>query len=464
MKGSTGLLPLFETDSISTETSAQPLPRSVRDELWLAIYLPKISLEIVAGEHREKPAAVVIQKNGRDIIHTSSRPAEKAGVRKGERLSAAYALCPRLEVYRLDEAAREERLQLLAAAMQRFTSRVVVCSNNALLLEVGSSIAYFGSLETIQAGICEQLSAVHRHYFYIATSPSPAASLLLARSGSSAVVCKRESLKSALGAIPVDYLPLPAKHKQRLENSGVRVLRDLWRLPGAQLARRFGVDLVDYLARVTGQMVDPRESFQTSPTFECSEDFLYEMTDMDQISACAYELLQSLGQFLRSTDLGISHFTIRLFHAGELATSLRIGMRTGGREEAHFFALLQTRLENFVLPAPVISVQLLADQFIPYHCQSDTLLSVNGHDAAAGSASIDALIEQLQARLGNDAVVGLSALADHRPEQASRYEPLFITEKVQSAPPRPFWLLEESQCLSPGNSPFYKKKPPDRYR
>ena len=59
-----------------------------------------------------------------------------------------------------------------------------------------------------------------------------------------------------------------------------------------------------------------------------------------------------------------------------------------------------------------------------------------------------ALVERLQARLGQQAVRGLCAQAAHRPERAVRYaNPGKTMSSVSDNLPRPLWLLQTPQRL-----------------
>ncbi|MEM7207898.1 MAG: DNA polymerase Y family protein [Pseudomonadota bacterium] len=451
-------LPLFDTQpDQSPEQLAQPKQPQhpttpviesrtpARAALWLAIYLPRISLEAVVEDHAQRPVATFVRDKGRERIHTASQLAHRGGVKKGMLLSAAYAICPQLQLRPIDRVVQKKRLYQLALLMQQFTSQVTLCAGNALLLEVQRSIAYFGSLEAIQTGVAQQLSQ-RQHAFYMAVSPTPAASLLLARTGSTNNVCERQDLRSALGGIPTDYLPMNARERQRLHNSGVRELRDIWRLPKDQLGKRFGPGFLLYLDKLLGEAADVRETFRRKPRFCRSEELMHEVSDLDQLGQAAHALLEELGDFLRARDLGVNRVKLRLFHERSNATSIITGTRTATHDVDRLFALLQVRLQQLELPAPVVSVELSATRFFPCRYHNAQLLAPAGRNGEE-QGSAQALFEQLQARLGDRAIFAVTAPADFRPERASQLVTAAAPAQNKIDQPRPLWLLPQAEAL-----------------
>ena len=430
-------------------SASQPLPQTGRQALWLAIYLPKISLEVVREEDHNKAVAVIVQQRGRDLVHSCSPEAERKGIRPGMKPGAAYSLCPELIVHRLDKTARREKLRELATEMQRFTSQITLCADKALLLEVAGSLSYFGSLDVIRAGVVKLLSRYTRHGFHLAVSPTPAASLLLARAGVHSTVHSCEALRSALGDISVACLPLDRKRKQRLISIGARVLSDIWRLPTDQLAKRFGVDFVHYLKKVLGESFDARETFAEAPVFETDSEFLYAISDLSLLMAPACELIDELCDFLQARDISTDRFSLSFFHEGQAASHLLVAASSPDRDPGRFTLLLETRLRDYVLAAPVISLRICAEHFLPCKGQTKDLFPQSSADGLKNQADHkrEALLDQLKMQLGDGAVAGITVSADHRPEFAcdytGDYESTVVPDKTCKDKLRPCWLLDE---------------------
>jgi protein ImuB len=438
--------------------SAAPQPASQAEAgtpqlLWLALVFPALALEVHEGQQHNMPAAVVREHKGRSVVHAASPTAQAQGVRVGMPVNAAYALCPGLKVYPVNEQAEHNRLQQLAVWAEQFTSKVSIQPPDALLLEVQGSIKLFGGLPAILKRIRQQLTDQWRHSFNSAVTPTPMASLLLARSGCTDVVTNKDNLRSVLGRLSINHLPIGLKKKQRLRNAGVRQLRDVWRLPKEGLARRFGPKLVNYLDRTLGLIPDPLDFFVSPEEFEAFYDFPMEVHKTDLLLTVAAQLLDQLIIFLRQRDICINECQFRLYHDKHAATTVMVGVRQATRDHQHLVNLLEEHLNRLALKAPVKSIKLTASDFLPFSPRNTSLFldPALNQQLTSRESNIETLMEQLQARLGRDAIKTVHSVNDHRPEYAYRFNDKAITKSELVQQQRPFWLLPEPQLLPQKN-------------
>jgi len=420
--------------------------------LWLALVFPQLALEVYVGDQKNVVCVLVKEHRGRAVVHSASVLALKQGIKVDMPVNAAYALSPGLKVYSFDEQAEHNRLQQLAVWAEQFTSRVSIQSPQALLLEVRGSIKLFGGLPKLQHHIQQQLDGQWHHHFFSAITPTPLASLLLAHSGISDVITHKNALRSVMGRLSVNHLPIGLKKKQQLRSTGVRLLRDLFRLPKDALARRFGNTLTNYLDRALGVIPDPLDFFTSSETFEAFYEFPLEVHGTDRVLPIAAQLLDQLALFLRERDICINQCEIRLHHNRQAATTVVIGVRQASRDGQHLLLLLREQLERLALKDSVKGITLSAHEFLPFVPQDEMMPGLFA-DISAGQAgantinNIDHLLEQLQARLGRDAIKKVYSVNDHRPEYAYRFNEATSKSKQLLAPQRPFWLLPEPRLL-----------------
>ena len=83
---------------------------------------------------------------------------------------------------------------------------------------------------------------------------------------------------------------------------------------------------------------------------------------------------------------------------------------------AHLAALLKEQLARVQLPEPVRSLELRADTLLAHVPQAQALWQPGEHGGGGGREA-HGLIERLRARLGEEAVYGLTLLEGHRPER-----------------------------------------------
>jgi protein ImuB len=123
-----------------------------------------------------------------------------------------------------------------------------------------------------------------------------------------------------------------------------------------------------------------------------------------------------------------------------------VQLASAARDAERLSPLLRERLATLTLAQPVEAIALDAGEFTALGSPSRGLFG----DRAAEAEQWAALVERLQARLGRDAVYGVTPFPDHRPEYAwRRVEPgdWEVRDFVQPGP-RPAWLLSEPRRIS----------------
>ncbi len=367
-----------------------------------------------------------------------------------------YAIClPQLIT--ADMLLHTERQTAIAELLGNLSASVSIEPPDSFVFEVRSTLNYFGGIRRIRSRLQEQILPLLQSWglpgdIRQAASPTPAASLLLARAGFNVLIHRPENLRSALGRLPVQLLPQSAQKTRQLHNSGLRQLRDLWRLPQHGLRQRFGADFVGQLDRCLGKVANPIKPYQSPPFFRSSLEFDYAVENTQLLLQGAEELLARLCGFLRQRELAITHVSLTLEHEQRQSTVLEFELRQPTRAEEHLRLLIETRLDSLILPAPVLGIQIEVSNFEPFHASGHSL---SGIDQAQSSLRplIIPLLEQLQARLGNAAVCSLVCRNEHRPEQAGQTltygSTIGAISSVEAATSnqRPCWLLPEPLVL-----------------
>lgn len=376
------------------------------------------------------------------------------------------------QLIQLGKLQQDRYLNELAGLVQSVSSTISF-HPLTLVCEIRSSLKYFAGIDVIhnklQQRLGEQLQAwgLASDFLY-AASPTVTGSLLLARSGQRLLVYQKENLRSALGKLPAEVLELDREPRRRLHNMGVRYLRDIWRLPGDGLRKRFGSDFVNQLNKALGKLAEPTRNYLPPPAFATSYELPYEADHLDQLLPVADEMLAQLCDFLRRRDLSSSQLLFSLVHEKRSCTEIPIGLRQASRSREHLMLLLQTHFTNLAIPAPVTAIKLKVKSFDAFIARSDSLPMEQARPAAAQyqDKQFDQFIEQLRIRLGEHQLNSINSVAQHCPEHASRQCDLDElaetrakgdTEQVISNP-RPFWLLPEPVQLSISKGKLYHRR------
>lgn len=341
-------------------------------------------------------------------------------------------------------------LRTLADWAYGYSADVVIEPPQALLIEVGASLKLFGGLDALRQHL-QQALAERSLPATLAISPTPRGSLWLARYGQSPTLTNLPSLRAALARLPActpDEALAPAFWRL-----GLRTLADVWRLPREGLARRFGRSLLTQIDQALDQVPQAQRLHQPEPRYRVAQD-VPDLQAQEQLLAALAPLLEALVDKLRMRDRAMGRLHVRFLHERGAATDLDIGLRCAGRDAVQLLALAKSRLERTQIPSPVIRLRLAALDVEPYAPADSSLF---GGMQPSQAMHWDETLERLEARLGAQALQGLSALDDHRPEHAWDARPLSRDPDAGGADgalaERPLWLLPEPKPLTQAPAP-----------
>jgi protein ImuB len=350
------------------------------------------------------------------------------------------------------------QLTRLARCAQRFTPRVSLEPPDGLLLEVRGSLHLFGGVAGLRVALlkmCGELGLEAR----LAFAPTPLAALVMARAGKAAQVMERAELVGKLAGLALGTLRWPPEVIERLKLTGVRTIGAALRLPRAGFARRFGTAQLAGLDRLTGRTREVRTAFRPREAFRRRQDLSCEVESHAYLLSALERLLEELEDFLKVRQCGVMTVECRLLHRQAGMTPCVLRLAVPGADARHLGGLFAEEFHRLALPQAVRALELRAGRLSPLTPAALMLWQPGEHGGGAGSEA-HALIERLQARLGEEAVHGLTLLDDHRPEScwamtappppAARTTPVARTT-CGSAPPvsrrRPLWLLPMPQPL-----------------
>lgn len=409
-------------------------------KLWLALTFPDLPLRALI-RHPGEPTAVVETQGGQCRILRSDPSAAALGVLPGLKLNAAYVLVPQLEVHARERRRETRLLEFLAGWARRFTSLVSLERPDALLLEVGGSLRLFGGLQALESRLRQSLERWQLSY-QLAVAPYSRAALWLARGGGCSAVCA-DQLVGNLSTLTLAVTGWSEKPLRTLKEMGITTVGDCLRLPRDGLARRLGPEYVRDLDRALGKHSDPRLEFRTPQRLTATLQFPGDVEQVTELQEASEQLLREMGLALRGRQVAVREvrFTFQHLHHGSTVT--RIATLEPSFSTARFARLLKDRLEQIILPAPVIALSLRTSRLEPLKPATGQLFSQPDGRRSADTAE---LIECLRNRFGAEAVYGLCLVPEHRPESAWAKvdEDLGRAALVpQVNLSRPLWMLQK---------------------
>jgi protein ImuB len=418
---------------------------------WACILLPQLALDGVLRS-RDDPEAPLVLLSGtpqRRVLQTVNPAARALGLRAGQSLSAAHALTRNFATAEHDPAEIERLQQFLAAWAYRFSSHVSLLYPRAMLLEVASSLALFGPWPQFEARLRHELQALgFRHRIVLAPNPLAARMLANAHDG---LAVDSDGLRAALGRLPVERIGLPRDTATALARMGLKHLQQVLAQPRDSLARRFDKSLLLHLDQLLGERPLALDCYRPPDAFEARLELNFDVSSHQALLFPLRRLIQDLAAYLAGRDSGVQRFTLHLEHRsgpeGEVSDSqLPVGLLSPERDPARLFELARGRLEQLQVPAPVQCLRLEARDLPPFVPEHRELFDERPQQSLPWLQ----LQERLRARLGDEAVQGLRACADHRPEAAWQAESPIRSDAPWQQAPRPGWLLTEPVALPSG--------------
>ncbi|WDY60126.1 Y-family DNA polymerase [Pseudomonas sp. PSKL.D1] len=414
--------------------------------LWACILLPQLALDAVLRDRddAETPLIILGGPQQRRVLQAVNPAAAALGLKAGQTLTAARALADGFHCVEAEPARIEQLQQLLAAWAYRFSAQVSLHYPRALLLEVGSSLQLFGPWPLFEARLRQELAALGLcQRIVLATNPVAARMLVNGHDGL-ALTCPNDT-RAALAQMPIDRVGLPREAAEAFARMGLRKLGQVLALPRDALAKRFAAQVQLHLDQLLGLRTLALGFYQPPDRFETRLELNFDVESHQALLFPLRRMLNDLAAFLAGRDCGVQRFCLHLEHVEGPDTLLQVGLLAAERDPAMLFELARGRLEPLRIPAPVRNLRLVADDLPPFVPQHQALFDPRANQAQPW----EQLRERLRARLGDEAVQGLRAEADHRPEQAWQRAEQGGQGSLEVAPgSRPGWLLPAPQALA----------------
>lgn len=400
--------------------------------LWLALHFPALALE--ASPAMEGAARVVVDRQTVVLVDSEAR---RLGVLPGMSLASAYALASHLNASEYGRDDVVAALEHLAPRLGSVTSHVGICPDGSSLVgEIGASERLFGGLP----GVLEAVAAAFvgaSVTMQVGVASTPLAAEVLATYRPGAVLPELDQLRQELSPLPVAALPWSEAVSRALTRMGVRTIGQVLTLPRDGLARRLGVAAVDILDRVLGARSDPRASWTPPDIFVRSASWDFPAPSAESLLFPLRRILGDLSAHVSMRGECATEWALRLDHDDAAPEHISVRAAQGTTDILHMLGLTQDRLRVTSWPAPVTGLQVRLIASREATGKAGSLFD----DRANASERAQALIERLRARLGDEAVHGLSAAEDPRPERAQRRESAPPRPPAPGGPRRPAWLL-----------------------
>lgn len=412
--------------------------------LWLYLYFPHLQLDALLAQPEANPEqpTVILDSKQHQVIQVSDA-ALTSGIQFGMSLGSAAALSRDLCVIPYDPEIEYRHLIDIAERLYLITADICLCKPNSLLLRVHNMLHLYQDLETYWQAIKQALNEYAFSYQF-ATASSPLGAKLLARNQLNKITDNRQYLRQAIEQSSLVHTELSAKVQEKLNRVGIQTLGDLLKIPLAEIAKRFDLELVNYLGRLSGDFKHPIEFFHPESHFERYIELFYDIQNSQTLLKPLGYLLKRLENYLLIRDQITFNLLITLYQRDCDVLDFQIGAQQGEYRANKWQALLSLKLESIRLQGPVYGIRLKVE-----HSQINQPDAPDLFSAKQNALSRMQLSALLQAKLGDNTLHSVAVCDDYRPQITAAYQSpfSFIGTTTLMQANRPVLLLEKAQPL-----------------
>lgn len=381
--------------------------------LWLYLHFPDLQLcSIYQRADNQAQPLIILDKKSNEVVQLN-QAARAQGITHGMGLGTAASLCHSVSVKEYDEQIEARLLKRIAHWLYSKTADISLYSPNGLLLRISNMLALYQDLTQYWQALSQHLDILGVDYDY-ACAYSPYGARLLARQKLNQISDDKAWLFEQIKQQALQHGDLNTKVVSRLQKVGVTHFADLLDLTLTELSKRFDVEVVNYIGRITGQLQHPVNFYIPPERFEHYLELYFEIANQQYLAKPLLKQLQLLEKYLRLKDKLATELVLHLHQRDCDDLVLTISALQGEYKADKWLALIELNLASQTLAAPIIGLTLKAKRLVDKNNQCRDLFL-----GAQGQVSEQELTATLIAKLGQDRVKGLSLKQDPRPEVAN---------------------------------------------
>ncbi len=341
--------------------------------------------------------------------------AAKAGLAIGMALTDARALFPVLEIQHASPADDERLLDRLADWCDRYTPLVALDPPHGMVLDITGCAHLFGGEESLLKDILARL-ARNGFAVKVAIAANASAAHVLARFTTGGVFSLAETARR-VAALPLAALEIDEAAFAGLKRAGLRCVGDVAAIPRASLTSRFGKVLVDRLDALSGHVSQPISPRRTVPLCMVERRMAEPLSDMESVEQLVRSLGAELVSHLEQRSEGVRAVEAAFFRADGAVRRVLVGAGRPVVDGTILFRLFRERLSSLAEPLDAgygfDVIRLSATRTERVTARQKSLDSTQQE-----TIQVDALLDRLAVRLGEDRVLRPSAVDTHIPERA----------------------------------------------
>ncbi|MEO0650670.1 MAG: hypothetical protein AAFZ65_08330, partial [Planctomycetota bacterium] len=228
----------------------------------------------------------------------------------------------------------------------------------------------------------------------------------------------------ALEGLPLAALEVDPRAARALAELELRSIGELLRLSRAQLATRFGAELLDAIDRALGKEREAFEPLRHAPPLVCVRELDGATTDLEAIALCVRGLLDELCRTLRARDAGALALVVRLFPTDAPPSQALVLVSHPSRDPVHLMVLVEPQLDTLQLGFGVDRIAVGAPRSGPLRAEQAAGFGLGVERGPRLDRALGELLDAYAGRFGPQATATVEAVDAHLPERAFRTRPV----------------------------------------
>ena len=387
------------------------------------------------------------------VLDAINRSAHDEGVKPGQKLTDARAICPPLQIEPSDHDGDAAWLTAIGHWARRWCPWTAVDGTDGLLLDITGAAHLFDGEAAMLADMharCHVLGLAAR----IAAAPSIGAAWALARfSGDKTRRCQPDDLDAQLAPLPIDALRLDGDTALLLRRMGLKTIANLADIPPLSLARRFrkfeepGRNPLHRLNQALGRIEEMVAPLVKDPAPRAAKRVLEPILHVAILKPVLLELAQRLCQQLEDRQSGVRRVRFEAFRVDGHVGALEAETASAVRDPAHIARLFDEKID-------MLDAGFGFDSFALTALWHETMAARQTHldEERYEGIALSHLVDRLCARIGAQNVSRPMPEASHIPERSISWQPALRMPAQDIAMPattnRPLRLFDRPELIT----------------
>ena len=364
------------------------------------------------------------------------RAGRRLGLYVGQKATDAAAIVPDLVTAEAEPEADALALSALVDWCVRFSPAVAADEPDGLFLDISGVAHLWGGEEALLADFRVRLMA-NGLVFRVALADTPGAAWALAHYGKDGAIARSGQQIDLLAPLPPAALRLEPGTAAQIDRLGLKALAQLFDIPRAPLARRFGIETLTRIDQALGRSKEALTYRRPPNPWFARLAFAEPISAPDDMVRVTLDVAATLCARLEKAGQGARRFELCFHRLDGQVALLTIGLSLAGRDATRIAKLFAPKLETVDPGFGIEVVTLEAAEVEPVsgrQVRLDSLIETGGAEGLAP------LIDRLTNRLGEDRVWKARPVESHVPEQSA-------APGAPMAPPRAGWDPERPRPL-----------------